>query len=146
MKRNQTLLTALLACVMLVGCASNAAAPNEETAPVLIPETIAAVPETTAPAIVTEATEATETEAPFEVTITSVITEAQNSVTVTTADEFLAALASNTEIIVDAPLIDWSTATGYGTTGGEHYRWEDPTQEDIIENIISILEESDEFN
>ena len=52
--------------------------------------------------------------------------QAQNTVTVTTADEFLASIAPNTEIIVDAELIDWSTANGYGKTNGEYYRWEDP--------------------
>lgn len=27
---------------------------------------------------------------------------------------------------MDAELIDWSTANGYGKTNGEYYRWEDP--------------------
>ena len=125
MKRRNTFVAALLACVMLVGCASNTAPEKEETAPASIPETIAVIPETTEPMVTTEATEATEP-APFEVSITPVITETQNTVTVTTADEFLAAVAPNTEIIVDAELIDWSTANGYGTANGEYYRWEDP--------------------
>lgn len=122
MKRRNTVFATLLACAMLVGCASNTAPQKEETTPESIPETIAVVAETTEPEVTTEATEATEA-ATFEVTITPVITETQNSVTVTTADEFIAAIAPNTEIIVDAQLIDFSKATGYGTGSGEYYRW-----------------------
>ena len=125
MKRTKTIIATLMACIMLVGCASNTAPEKEETVPASAPETIAVIPETTEPIVTTEATEATEP-APFEVSITPVITETQNTVTVTTADEFLAAVAPNTEIIVDAELIDWSTANGYGTANGEYYRWEDP--------------------
>lgn len=125
MKRRNTVFAALLACAMLVGCASNTAPQKEESAPASITETIAVIPETTEPVVTTEATEVTEA-ATFEVTITPVITETQNSVTVTTADEFLAAIAPDTEIIVDAELIDFSKATGYGNANGEYYRWEDP--------------------
>ena len=125
MKRKKTILAALMACIMLVGCASNTAPEKVETEPASAPETVAVIAETTEPIVTTEAAEETES-APFEVSITPVITEAQNTVTVTTADEFLAAVAPNTEIIVDAELIDWSTANGYGTTNGEYYRWEDP--------------------
>ena len=128
MKRTKTIIASLMACIILVGCASNTAPEKEETVPASAPETIAVIPETTEAPVTTEATEATEaTEpAPFEVSITPVITETQNTVTVTTADEFLAAVAPDTEIIVDAELIDWSTANGYGTANGEYYRWEDP--------------------
>ena len=128
MKRNQLIFAAaLLSLSLLAGCASNAPAQEPEATTPPVQEIVATVPETTVP----ETTEPAETEVPteaavFEVTITPVITEAQNSVTVTTADDFLAAIAPNTEIIVDAELIDWSTATGYGKTGGEYYRWEDP--------------------
>ena len=125
MKRRNTVFAALLACAMLVGCASNTAPQKEESAPASIPETIAVIPETTEPVVTTEVTETTEA-VTFEVTITPVITETQNSVTVTTADEFLAAIAPDTEIIVDAELIDFSKATGYGNANSEYYRWEDP--------------------
>ena len=125
MRRTKTIIATLMVCILLVGCASNTAPEKEETVPASAPETIAVIPETTEPIVTTEATEATEP-APFEVIITPVITETQNTVTVTTADEFLAAVAPNTEIIVDAELIDWSTANGYGTANGEYYRWEDP--------------------
>lgn len=140
MNTKQTILATLLACIMLVGCASNTAPQAEETVPESIPETIEVIPETTAPDVSTEATEVTEPAAPFEVTITPVIIETQNSVTVTTADEFLAAIAPNTEIIVDAELIDWSTANGYGKTNGEYYRWEDPFDgPELIINGVSNL-------
>lgn len=86
--------------------------PSETAAP------IEAEPETEAP---TEA--ATEETQPFTVEIIPVITEAQTQVTVTTVDEFLAAIAPNTEIILDAALIDLSEATGYGETDGEYYYW-----------------------
>ena len=42
---------------------------------------------------------------------------------VTTADEFLAAIGSNSVIYVDAPLIDLSTAGNYGGAGGVNYYW-----------------------
>ena len=44
---------------------------------------------------------------------------------VSTVDEFIAAIGPNTEIILDAELYDFSTATGYGTSNGEYYFWED---------------------
>lgn len=130
MKRTKTILAAVLACVLLAGCASDTA-PAEETKPAAIPETTAAapetvavIPETEAPAELTEETEVPDgTEAPFEVTVTPVITEDQTQVTVATADEFLAAIAPNTEIIVDTELMDLSKAAGYGTASSDYYRW-----------------------
>ena len=57
---------------------------------------------------------------------TAVSSAEQETVTVTTVDEFLAALGSNREIIIDAPMLDLSTATGYkDMTGGENYDWSD---------------------
>lgn len=49
----------------------------------------------------------------------------QTQITVTTADEFIAAIAPDTEILLDADLIDLSEATGYGKTRGEYYYWEE---------------------
>ena len=46
-------------------------------------------------------------------------------VRVTTVDEFLDAIHSNTIIRVDAPLLDFSTASDYGGYGGDHYYWVD---------------------
>ena len=42
---------------------------------------------------------------------------------VSTVDEFLAAIAPNTTIFLDAELYDLSTATVYGGAGGEWYGW-----------------------
>lgn len=47
------------------------------------------------------------------------------SVTVTNADEFLEAIGSNTEIIIDTDLIDFSTAKEYGGAPHKYYRWVD---------------------
>ena len=49
----------------------------------------------------------------------------KTTVTVTNADEFLAAIAPNTEIVIDAETIDFSTAKDYGGGPKQHYRWED---------------------
>lgn len=54
-----------------------------------------------------------------------VTTGEQTQVHVSTVDEFLAALAPDTEIILDAEFYDLSTATGYGTQSGTYYRWEE---------------------
>ena len=49
----------------------------------------------------------------------------KTTVTVTNADEFLAAIAPNTEIVIDAETIDFSTAKDYGGGPKQYYRWED---------------------
>lgn len=113
----------LLFCAVLSGCAGKAA---PETTQPTIAETTLAVPQTTSAPEETVAAATEETREPFEITITPVTTAPQTQVTVTTADEFLAAIGSDTEIIVDAQLMDLSTATGYGTAPGANYRWDDP--------------------
>lgn len=112
----KSLLALLLTLVLLTGCGTQKA-----------PETLPATQTQAAPV----ETEAAPTQAPTEAAapipeITPVITGEQTSVTVTTADEFLAAIASDTEIVVACELIDWSTATGYGEASGEHWFWTDP--------------------
>ena len=47
------------------------------------------------------------------------------TVHVSTADEFLAAIGNNTQIVIDADLIDFSTASDYGKTSGSFYGWEE---------------------
>ena len=117
---------AILACLLLLTACAKAA---PETTP---PETT--VPETTQP----ETTLAPETEAETEAASTEtvdavvvaqadpVITSPQTTVYVSTVDEFLNAIAPDTEIVVDAALLDLSQASNYGKSGGEYYRWEDP--------------------
>lgn len=128
MKTRILIAAALLLTLSLVtGCASGSPepqtvatmqAPHETThAETTTPETV--VPET-------QETEApTEEAQPFAVEITPVITGTQTQVTVATADEFLSAIAPNTEIILHADLIDLSEATGYGKTKGEYYYWDE---------------------
>ena len=54
-------------------------------------------------------------------------TQPQETVVVKTADEFLAALGSNKDIVIDTPLLDLSTATSYQSQiAGEGYYWTDP--------------------
>ena len=50
-------------------------------------------------------------------------TVAPTTVTVKNADEFLAAIAPNAEIIIDAKEIDLSTAKDYGGGPQKYYRW-----------------------
>lgn len=49
----------------------------------------------------------------------------KTTVTVTSVDEFLAAIGPNTEIVIDAETIDFSTAKDYGGGPKKYYRWED---------------------
>ena len=49
----------------------------------------------------------------------------KTTVTVTNADEFLAAIGPNTEIVIDTETIDFSTAKDYGGGPKKYYRWED---------------------
>lgn len=116
----KSMLALLLTLVLLTGCGA-------QKAPETLPATQiqAALVETEAAPTQAPAQTPTETAVPIP-EITPVITGEQTSVTVTTADEFLAAIASNTEIVVATELIDWSTATGYGEATGEHWFWTDP--------------------
>lgn len=133
MKRKKIAAVAL-ALLMLAGCAA------QEAAPEVMTTTQSVVQETQ-----TSATPAAETSLPpeteaFTVSVKSVITTEQTTVTVTTADEFLAAIAPDTEIVVAAELIDWSTATGYGESSGEYWCWTDPYDgpELTIQNVSNL--------
>lgn len=140
-KKISSILSILLLFTLLAGCQPSA------------PMTSSA-PETTAPTqAVTEATTqattvpTTETAAVEEVTPVS--TGAQTQVRVTTVDELLAAIAPDTEIILDAEFYDLSTATGYGETGSTYYRWEEVfdgvqlTIQDV--NNLTIRAEGDDI-
>ena len=48
----------------------------------------------------------------------------QSTVTVSTVDEFLAAIAPNTEIVLEKGTYDLSTASKYGKSGTEYYYWQ----------------------
>ena len=119
MKMTSKFLAAILMCAMFASCTANADPEVITSTQEIPPETTAAAVEVVQPTV-QEETKNTE---PFVLEIKSVITETQNQVTVTTPDEFLAAIAPNTEIIVDAELIDLSKATGYGKTNGDYYYW-----------------------
>ena len=49
----------------------------------------------------------------------------QLAIHVATVDELIAAIGPNTEIILDGEFYDLSKATGYGTSNGTYYYWED---------------------
>ena len=51
--------------------------------------------------------------------------EPQMEIHVSTVDELIAAIGPNKDIVLDEALYDLSTATGYGTSSGEYYYWED---------------------
>lgn len=133
MKARITIAAALLLTLSLTtGCAAGSPAPQTVATTQAPPETTHAettpsetvIPETVVPE--TMETEApTEEAQPFAVEITPVITLAQTQVTVANADEFLSAIAPNTEIILHADLIDLSEAAGYGKTKGEYYYWDE---------------------
>lgn len=120
MKRTILLfLSFAFAVSLLAGCGTKqvpeetAAAP--ETTAAAAPETTAAVPEPSTQA---------ET-IPEEQPVDTAQAEAQAQVHVSTVDELLAAIAPDTEIILDAELYDLSTAAGYGKIGSAYYHWEE---------------------
>ena len=123
MKRTLALILCLL---LLTGCGKPAATETSQ------PEIT--VPETTQPETTLAPETEAETEAPSTETVDAVvvaqadpvITGQQNTVHVATVDEFLNAIAPDTEIVVDAALLDLSQAANYGKSGGKYYRWEDP--------------------
>ena len=124
--KNKIAITAAVLLILssLAGCAAGAADPVPSAATEALAETIP--PETAASTAAQPETEAlTEETEPFLVEITPVITGSQTQVTVTTVDEFLAAIAPNTEILLDAALLDLSEATGYGEADGEYYYWDE---------------------
>jgi len=129
MKAKTKVFSAVLICAVLAGCASGARVHETVPRQIEMPETVPPtelwtapeIPELTQIPVVTAMP--TEAAASFEVTIDPVITTQQKQVTVTTADEFLAAIAPDTEIVVDASLIVLNEATGYGEAKGPYYYW-----------------------
>jgi len=129
MKAKTKVFSAVLICAVLAGCASGARV--HETVPLQteMPETVPPtelwtapeIPELTQIPVVTAMP--TEAAASFEVTIDPVITTQQKQVTVTTADEFLAAIAPDTEIILKDGTYLLNTAKDYGTGWSDYYHW-----------------------
>lgn len=153
MKRFCAAILALsLLAAALSGCGAAQSAPETTAAQTTFPMETAA-PETTVPETQQE-TQPTTTvdavpvpqysqyEAPQPGVAEPVITGSQTAVHVSTADEFLAAIASDTEIIVDAELIDFSTASNYGTYGTSegNYCWNEEFDgpELIIQNVTNL--------
>ena len=117
-KRICLALALVMLLTLLVGCqastpaaqaAAQTTAPEQTTPPQTYSETI---PQTTEPPVAAQ-------------NFTPVSTGAQTTVHVSTVDEFLAAIAPDTEIILDSEFYDLSTATGYGKTNSTYYRWEE---------------------
>lgn len=133
MKKKIAILAAALLLLSMAGCAAGTGEPDlpvettGEPPAQTIAETAEAPAETAADPIPMETEETvpagTEATEPFIVVISPVTTKDQKTVTVTTPDEFLAAIAPDTEIILDGELFDLSEASGYGETDGEYYYW-----------------------
>lgn len=125
MKMPISLLMTFLICALFAGCVSNQDLQDTLPAQTETLETVFASDQTVHVPIKEPTQAADELTVPFVVKVRPVISEQQKQVTVTTADEFLAAIAPGMEIIVDAKLIDLSTASGYGEIDGDYYYWED---------------------
>ena len=140
-KKICSILSILLLFTLLAGCQSSA--PMTSSAPETTAPTQAATEATT------QATTVPTTEAAAVEEVTSVSTGAQTQVRVTTVDELLAAIAPDTEIILDAEFYDLSTATGYGEANATYYRWEEVfdgvqlTIQDV--NNLTIRAEGDDI-
>ena len=137
MKRFCAAILALsLLAAALSGCGAAQSAPETTAAQTTFP-TETAAPETTVPV-----QKDSQYESAQPGIAEPVITTGQTTVHVSTADEFLAAIASDTEIIVDAELIDFSTASNYGTYGTSegNYRWNEEFDgpELIIQNVTNL--------
>ncbi len=142
------ILTLSLLATALSGCGASQSAPETTAAQTTFP-TETAAPETTVPETqptVTVDAVPVQKDSQYESAqpgiAEPVITTGQTTVHVSTADEFLAAIASDTEIIVDAELIDFSTASNYGAYGTSegNYRWNEEFDgpELIIQNVTNL--------
>ena len=72
----------------------------------------------------------------------------QLQIHVSTVDELIAAIGPDKEIILDAELYDLSTATGYGTSKGDYYFWEDIFDGPglVIQNVSNMTIRSNDGN
>lgn len=69
-------------------------------------------------------------------------------VTVHTVNEFLAAIAPNTRIFLDAPVFDLTTASDYGGAGGMYYEWREEYDGPSlwITDVVNLEITSPDFN
>ena len=72
----------------------------------------------------------------------------QLEIHVSTVDELIAAIGPNKDIVLDAALYDFSTATGYGTSSGDYYYWEDVYDGPglVIRNVDNMTIRSNDGN
>ena len=70
------------------------------------------------------------------------------SIAVKTVDEFLAAIGSDRTIVLDGELFDLSTATNYGSVGGEYYYWQESYDgpELVIHDLTGLTIQGDPAN
>ena len=75
-------------------------------------------------------------------------TESLQEIHVSTVDEFLAAIGSETVIVLDSPLYDLSTASDYGGSVSENYTWTDNFDGPalVIENVHNLTIRSNDGN
>ena len=66
--------------------------------------------------------------------------EAGGEITAATVDEFLAAIGPDRTIILEGELFDLSTASSYGSVGGEYYYWQQSYDgpELVIQNVSNL--------
>lgn len=75
-------------------------------------------------------------------------TQPQLQIIVSNVDELIAAIGPNKEIILDGQLYDFSKATGYGTSSGEYFYWEDVFDGPglVIRNVDNMTIRSNDGN
>lgn len=133
-KRISLLLMGTLILGLFAGCGQAdsqpeiASLPAVTEAPETVPETTA-IPETAA--------------APA---IEAAVPETSNTVTVSTVDDFLAAIAPDTTIVLDGELFDLSTAADYSKGSSDYYRWAEGFDgpELIIQNVEKLIITTDD--
>lgn len=90
-------------------------------------------------AMTLQSVDAWEAKKPDPATIPTVSQGEDGLVHVSTVDEFLAAIASDTDVYLEDGIYDLSTASNYGIRGGENYIWYD-TYVDGPQLVISGVE------
>ena len=75
-------------------------------------------------------------------------TQPQLEIHVKTVDELIAAIGPNKDIVLEGEFYDFSKATGYGTSSGEYYYWEDVHDGPglVIRNVDNMTIRSNDGN